>query len=164
MDLNLKEVWETYSHKKRLIDFIAESNKIEGIDRPSTKEEQIEAQRFLDLDEVMIKDLEQFVSVYQPDAVLRRKDGCDVYVGNHTPPAGGIAIAYKLHDILNDANLDASPFDIHVAYELLHPFSDGNGRSGRMLWLWKMNQLLGRLPKLSFLHSFYYQTLNGARD
>ena len=48
--------------------------------------------------------------------------------------------------------------ETHVRYELLHPFLDGNGRSGRALWLW----LMGQAP-LGFLHTFYYQTLSAAR-
>jgi hypothetical protein len=38
------------------------------------------------------------------------------------------------------------------------PTTDGNGRSGRALWLWCMR---GRAP-LGFLHQFYYQTLGAA--
>lgn len=47
------------------------------------------------------------------------------------------------------------PWEVHIAYEMLHPFTDGNGRSGRMLWAWQMRNF-----PLDFLHTFYYQTLN----
>ena len=40
-----------------------------------------------------------------------------------------------------------------------HPFTDGNGRSGRALWLWQMNN---HAP-FGFLHTFYYQTLENSR-
>ena len=49
------------------------------------------------------------------------------------------------------------------AYEMLHPFMDGNGRSGRALWAWMMLRL-GQDPfALLFLHRFYYQTLENSR-
>lgn len=58
--------------------------------------------------------------------------------------------------------LHDDPWKMHVAFEKLHPFMDGNGRTGRALWAWHMKQL-GLDPfALSFLHRFYYQTLAAA--
>jgi hypothetical protein len=56
----------------------------------------------------------------------------------------------------------ADPYILHVEYEQLHPFTDGNGRSGRAMWLYAMKKC-GRLEQglnLGFLHAFYYQTLS----
>ncbi len=58
------------------------------------------------------------------------------------------------------------PYISHVAYENLHPFTDGNGRSGRALWLWQMMhgtmRQVNMARDLGFLHTFYYQTLNAS--
>ena len=54
----------------------------------------------------------------------------------------------------------ATPFGIHLRYETLHPFMDGNGRSGRILWAWQMlHHDIAPGIRLGFLHAFYYQTL-----
>ena len=57
---------------------------------------------------------------------------------------------------------ETDPWVFHVQYERLHPFTDGNGRSGRALWAWQMMRRREGLA-LGFLHRFYYQTLV-ARD
>lgn len=143
------------------IDFVRESNRIEGILRHPTKEELDEHNRFISRPVVTIQHLIDFVAVYQPNAKLRDRDGLNVRVGRHIPPSGGQAISYKLQSLLDDID-DMTPYEAHICYESLHPFTDGNGRSGRALWAWHMIQTEGAYP-LGFLHHFYYQSLDGGR-
>ncbi|KKK46704.1 hypothetical protein LCGC14_3162550, partial [marine sediment metagenome] len=76
---------------------------------------------------------------------------------------GGPDIIPNLENIIWQANGDhGSPFEIHQSYEELHPFSDGNGRSGRMIWLWQMLRD-GQDVSLGFLHTHYYQSLEAGR-
>ena len=154
-----------FLQRTQLINFIKESNKIEGINRQPTQEEIDEYIRFMELKSITIKDLAQFTRVYQPNAQLRDKPGLNVRVGNHIPIPGGSLVKEYLDILLAkiDFQLEGNisqlerrkiAYDTHIEYENLHPFTDGNGRTGRMIWMWIM-----RDAPLGFLHTFYYQTL-----
>jgi fido (protein-threonine AMPylation protein) len=88
----------------------------------------------------------------------------DVRVGNHIAPEGGPDIPRQLQRILDKANRASDgPWSVHIAFETLHPYMDGNGRAGRAIWAWQMRRL-GHDPfALPFLHRFYYQTLDASR-
>ena len=138
--------------------FIRESNLIEGITREPTKEEIAAAEKFMALHIIRIGDVCEFVSVCQPGAVLRDEPGMNVQVGGHVPPYGGPHIYAELDHILVAVRAAHSPYSIHHNYEHLHPFTDGNGRSGRMIWAWQMREF-----PLGFLHHWYYQSLREGR-
>ncbi len=136
--------------------FVAESNRIEGILREPLPVEIKAHEDLLALGEISIGDLGHFVSKIQPGAILRCEPGRDVRVGNYIAPPGGPEIPQQLRILLQQANECFSPYHIHLAYENLHPFTDGNGRSGRALWLWQRHGV----ADLGFLHQFYYDTLS----
>ncbi len=140
---------------------VAESNRIEGIDRVPYQTETAEHERFMEVETITVEELETFVKVYQPNARLRDRRGLDVMVGRHVPPCGGPEIRSALEVLLRAANAgEVDPYAAHIEYENLHPFTDGNGRSGRMLWYWMMR--FDPMVRLGFLHCFYYQTLSRA--
>lgn len=138
--------------------FLNESNRIEGIHEPVPDSIVEYAAEFLQRPIVLVSDMVEAATVFQPDARLRNRKGLDVRVGNHMPPKGGQHIVEALNELLCDAD-DDDPWETHMKYETLHPFTDGNGRTGRLLWLWQMEQNGDRLTELGFLHAFYYQTL-----
>lgn len=147
----------------QLIEFIVESNQIESITHPPTDAEIAAHERILALAMVTVADLERFVADVAGEP-LRRQPNLNVVVGGYFPPPGGPHIEGDLAWLLDRAcsGVD-SAHTTHVQYELLHPFRDGNGRSGRALWAWQMQQAGADPFALPFLQRFYYQTLDAAR-
>ena len=143
-----------------LFKFLVESNAIEGITKAPTGWDIQVAKAFLSRPEITVGGLTYLVSVIQPGAILRDKLGQNVKVGNYFPPSGGPPIVRQLERLLWEIYKNViPPYTAHQCYESLHPFTDGNGRSGRLLWLWQMNKFHNGAP-LRFLHTYYYQTLS----
>ncbi len=163
MGLSGPEIGPMFSQK--LIEFVSESNKIEGIHKTLIPEVKAHSDLLGISGVISIDQLVEFVKVIQPNAVLRDKEGLNVRVGDYYPPKGGPEIKEELHLILqrmgNFRCMDAQTYQLHHAFERLHPFTDGNGRTGRALWLWMTD--IRRLH-IGFLHAWYYQSLRFGRE
>ena len=141
---------------------VAESLRIEGIDRPPTEVEIMEHERFTHLESLSISELDAFLKVFSPGARLRLYPGQDnIRVGSHVPPMSGDHIAAQLKALIMEIN--AKKIDwwtAHIQFETLHPFSDGNGRLGRAIASKMLRATSPSRLDLGFLHAFYLQTLN----
>lgn len=151
------------SERPGLREFVRESNRIENIVREPTRAEMEAHERLLGLDFLAVADIVEFVlGVAGGNAPLRSRLGMNVRVGPHVPPPGGPEIHQALAALLAEINSSRklSPYGAHCRYETLHPFLDGNGRSGRAIWAWHMLDV-GRDPfALSFLRRWYYDSLD----
>jgi len=151
------------SRPNGLVEFIVESNRIERIHAPVAMEEMTSYKKLLALGHLTADALCAFVAAVASGR-LRDQPGMDVRIGDDRPPAGGPGIRRQLGVLLDAMNAQAmSPWEAHLAYVRLHPFTDGNGRSGRALWAWMTSHRDENPFELSFLQRFYYDTIRHAR-
>lgn len=131
---------------------IRESNLIEGVDDPHEDALSLAAFNRLMHDEkitpgVVLMLHERAMFTYLPEHRGKLRD-VPVWVGDQECPAPHLATE-MLHNWVLDMehyeNLD--PKEMHVRFEKIHPFVDGNGRVGRMLMWWHEIKL-GRAPTL----------------
>lgn len=144
---------------KGLADFLFESNKLERIN--SVRPEEIDmAEQFIQLPDLTLRDMGNAVNVFTLGvAQLRAAYGMDVRLSTgYEPPGGGPVIRNSLISILGHIKVLA-PYWTHIEFESLHPYTDGNGRVGRLLWLWQMVRRRIWDPQTPFAVSFYYQAL-----
>ena len=164
--MNLGKYMPQISFKApRCFAFVKESNAIEGIVRNPTREELDATEALIANRSMTVEALNSLQKVYAPGMHLRNKIGLDVRVGTYFPPPGSPKIEGDLWNIIGMANSrDFDAWEVHVAFELLHPYMDGNGRVGRALWAWKMINDGTDPFELPFLQQFYYQTLSQYSD
>lgn len=143
--------------RSRLMEFAKESNRIEGITNADDNErmfEKLEAfLKFKELTAVRVCGFNEW-------GVLRRHTGMNARIGERSCLPGGDSLKHHFALIIHTLS-ERSPFVNHVDFEKLHPFTDGNGRTGRAIWLWQMVNQHDYDLSLGFLHKWYYQSLDG---
>ncbi|TAK94652.1 Fic family protein [Patescibacteria group bacterium] len=130
------------------IEFLKESNAIEREYSDKALQDAIKAWQYLKkqdklTDKVVLRTHELLTKrIMHPDASGRLRQ-CKVYIGGREGMEWRM-IPDALDEWCKDANTSAKVPGIdgkhikidHVAYEKIHPFVDGNGRTGRMFLNW----------------------------
>jgi Fic family protein len=131
-------------------EYLRESNAIEDVHDEQALETAYEAWEELRAVDTLTK--ENIKSVHgtllknrQPEIAGEFRD-CNVRVGGDVPPSPN-AVPELVSELLSTT--PETPFealDWHIRFEKIHPFADGNGRIGRLIYLWHCYSHLNHDP------------------
>ncbi len=126
--------------KKNITKFIRESNLIDGVDDPKEDAQSAKAWEYLSSQDKLtvevVKETHRLIMINEPmlrPGSFRRQA---VWIGGREG-VNWKKIPAWMKRWLKVANLPGIPMTDHVSFEMIHPFIDGNGRTGRMLLNWE---------------------------
>ena len=138
-------------NKHPLMEHIKQSNLIEGVNSRKADKHSLEAWLWL---EEQPKITHQNIcgihlrimkgQMNTDDLGIYRR--CNVQVGGRVAPHWEYVDAL-MDNVVYGLKTSKDPIAMHIQYEYVHPFPDGNGRTGRML-LWWHQIKLGQEPTL----------------
>lgn len=152
---------------------IYQSNLIEGIDDPNEDAQSLHAWYLLrnqpKLTHGVIQQVQKMITLNQNDLMphqrgyYRSVSKVNVVVGDYHPPLSHLVDGMMDNWLLDYEEL--GPWEAHVRFEKIHPFVDGNGRTGRMLMWWQEIKN-GQKPTLieADKRFEYYKRLNAGRS
>lgn len=131
-------------------EYLTESNKIENVHSQDALEDAHTAWNYLSQQTELTHDIVKhahklLLENRQPD-IAGEYRSIQVYIGNDKPPHHTqiMSLLDDLYDKTPHTAVEA--IQLHVTFEKIHPFQDGNGRIGRLLYLWYCSEKLGVSP------------------
>ncbi len=144
---------------ERVLSFAQVSNILSSIDSPAADQVHCDALvELLSYNKINVQHLTNFVLALEPTAELRQGDKEVVIAGFKLPNSttSNIGLLFLLKKLSNGDN--QHPWFTHMQIMELHPFTDGNSRLARAVWLWNMVKNFNYTGEQPFFSVFYNQT------
>jgi|AntRauTorcE11898_2_1112593.scaffolds.fasta_scaffold02227_2 Fic family protein len=130
--------------------FIQESNAIEGVHSEAAVDTTLNAWSYLqeqdELTHTTVKKAHEYILENRQPGIAGKYRDVMVRVGSDRPPKPEV-VEQKMAELLEWMPADTvEAIQWHVIFEQIHPFQDGNGRIGRLLYLWHCVEVLDTSP------------------